>query len=113
MDLADYRKRLDEIDGQLLDLFSDRMTTVGSIAAYKKEKSLPVFDEKREKEKLLAISENCPSVYSEYAIRLFSVILELSRAWQDRILREENDRCPTDQESVYAGMKTSPDAETR
>ena len=37
MELADYRKELDETDAQLLELFKKRMSTVKNIAEYKKE----------------------------------------------------------------------------
>ena len=93
MELTDYRKQLDQIDDMLLQLFVQRMEISEKIATYKKEERLPVLDSKREEEKLHSIRERCPDVYSEYAVSLFSGIMELSRSWQDRIL---NDASETD-----------------
>ena len=45
MELADYRKELDETDAQLLELFKKRMNTVKNIAEYKKENNLPVLQQ--------------------------------------------------------------------
>ena len=42
MDLNDYRKQIDEIDSQLLDLFERRMELAKDIADYKKQNNLPV-----------------------------------------------------------------------
>ena len=57
MELSDYRKRLDEIDEELLKLFSERMNIAAEIASWKQENSLPVLDARREKEKLRRIEE--------------------------------------------------------
>lgn len=41
MELADYRKELDETDAQLLELFKKRMSTVKNIAEYKRKTISP------------------------------------------------------------------------
>ena len=51
MELSDYRKKLDEIDDEILRLFAERMEIAADIAAWKKERELPVLDARREKEK--------------------------------------------------------------
>ena len=42
MELSDYRKELDSIDAQMLELFKQRMNTVRGVAEYKKKNKLPV-----------------------------------------------------------------------
>ena len=37
MDLTDIRKEIDQIDGQLVNLFVQRMQLSGQVAQYKKE----------------------------------------------------------------------------
>ena len=44
MELSDYRKRLDEIDEEILHLFTERMDIAVEIASWKQENSLPVLD---------------------------------------------------------------------
>ena len=90
MDLSDYRQKLDQIDDQILSLFTERMDIAAEIAAWKRENSLPVLDVKREKEKLAHIDEKSPPELSDYTFTLFSVLLELSRSRQNRILHRES-----------------------
>ena len=88
MDLQDYRKKIDSIDTQLLALFQERMEVAAQIAKFKKENNLPVLDAKREREKILSIAESVPENIREYAVSLYSLIFELSRSSQNRLLGE-------------------------
>ena len=90
MELTDYRRKLDDIDEKLLDLFVERMDIASEIALLKKENNLPVLDIRREQEKLQQIEENTPKELSEYSFVLFSMLLELSRSRQNRIIHREN-----------------------
>ena len=86
MDLHDYRKQIDDIDRQLLALFGQRMEVAAAIAAYKKEHDLPVLDGKREREKLLDVAAKTPDDLKDYAVSLYSLLFELSRSHQTRML---------------------------
>ena len=48
-DMDETRKQIEEIDREMAKLFEKRMTCVESIAEYKKERGLPVYDADREK----------------------------------------------------------------
>ena len=91
MDLNAYRKRIDEIDDELVRLFAERMEVSAGIAAYKRENSLPVLDLRREKEKLRQIAEKTPESLRDYAVSLYSLIFELSRAYQTRLLGTQDE----------------------
>ena len=90
MELSDYRTRLDQIDEELLRLFSERMNIAAEIASWKQENSLPVLDARREKEKLRRIEEMSDPELSDYSFTLFSMLMELSRSRQNRILHRES-----------------------
>ena len=90
MEGSTYRDRIDEIDRQMVELFARRMEVAAEIARYKKEKGLPVQDLRREKEKLLAVAEASPEVIREYTPRLYTVMMELSRSYQQHILGRED-----------------------
>ena len=90
MELSDYRKRLDEIDEEILHLFSERMDIAVEIASWKQENSLPVLDARREKEKLQQIEEMSDPELSDYSFTLFSMLMELSRSRQNRILHRDS-----------------------
>ncbi len=89
MDLLDYRNELDGLDGELLRLFCRRMEIAAKIGAYKKEHGLPVLDPARERQILLKIAEQSPEGMSDYAVSLYSLIFELSRASQNRLMGEK------------------------
>ncbi len=87
MELKDYREKRDQIDDQLLQLFTERMDIAAEIAAFKQENSLPVLDLRREKEKLRSIEEKSRPELAEYSFTLFSMLMELSRSRQNRLLQ--------------------------
>ena len=86
MELNNYREHLDTIDKELLRLFTERMAIAGEIAQWKQQNSMPVLDLRREKEKLRAMEEMSPEDLKEYSVSLFSLIMELSRSYQNRII---------------------------
>ncbi|MBQ4178423.1 MAG: chorismate mutase, partial [Elusimicrobia bacterium] len=61
----------DEIDAKIVDLFAARMDVAAEIAAFKKERGLPVLDPKREREKLIAVRSQAPEAYGEYTAHIF------------------------------------------
>ncbi|MCI6729872.1 MAG: bifunctional chorismate mutase/prephenate dehydratase [Candidatus Faecousia sp.] len=86
MDLKDYRQEIDAIDDQLVDLFHRRMEVAAEIAAYKKEKGLPVLDAGREREKIKDLTGKMPPELRNYTSVLYSSLFELSRSYQNRQL---------------------------
>lgn len=86
MDLANLREEIDRIDKGLLELFRERMDIAAKIAEYKRENNLPVLDTKREREKLSALMEQMPDDFKSYTHVLYSLMFELSRSYQGRLL---------------------------
>ena len=104
MELTNYREQLDRIDNQILSLFSERMAISGEIAQWKQENSMPVLDVKREKEKLRTMEERSPADLGEYSVSLFSLIMELSRSYQNRILHPTS----PETEAIAKALKETP-----
>lgn len=86
MNIDEYRNRIDRIDKQLVVLFCERMDTASDIAAWKKEQKRPVFDPERERQKLLEVASSVPEELREYTASLYSLLFELSRSYQNRLL---------------------------
>ena len=84
MDLKDYRKQIDEIDDQLVQLFSQRMEVSARIADYKKKNSLPIFVPTREAEKLLDVAQKAGPDLEVYTKVLYDLLFELSRGYQSQ-----------------------------
>ena len=52
IDLAESRKKIDEIDKEIVRLFQKRMGVATDVAAYKRSTGKKVLDPKREEEKI-------------------------------------------------------------
>lgn len=105
MTLEDYRQQMDQADEALVRAFCQRMETAASIAAYKKEHGLPVLDSARERDKLRAVAEQAGPDLADYTTALYSLLFELSRASQGRLLGE---RSPLSEEIARAIAETPP-----
>ena len=90
MDLKEYRGQLDRIDGEIIRLFKERMETVSKIAEYKKSNGLPILAAGREQEILDRISAIAGEDLQEYAKKLFTTLMALSRDYQAEYLQAAN-----------------------
>ena len=84
MDLKDYRKEIDAIDDQLVQLFGKRMDIAAKIADYKKENKLPILVPAREREKLADVAQKAGPEMANYTRVLYSMLFELSRSYQSK-----------------------------
>lgn len=85
MELNELRNEIDQIDDELVKLFARRMDVSARIAGVKKEKSLPIFVPAREREKLSDVAEKAGPALSNYTRVLYSMLFELSRAYQNKL----------------------------
>lgn len=85
-ELESPRKRLDEIDEQILDLLSERGDIVRDVIRRKVENQLPVFVPKREEEKSKAFKELASSkgIDPDWAEDFLRMIMTASRATQSQ-----------------------------
>ena len=86
MELNKLREEIDTIDRELVSLFLKRMNVAAGVAAYKKEKGLPVFDPARERALLQKLSDMAGAENEEEIRTLYATILDLSRSRQHRLL---------------------------
>ncbi|MGN0880605.1 MAG: bifunctional chorismate mutase/prephenate dehydratase [Oligosphaeraceae bacterium] len=88
MDLSDCRHRIDEIDDQLLKLFTERMAISREVAGEKIATGKPVLVPERERDIMRRISEEAGPEMSNDARMLFNTILDLSRSVQYRMMHK-------------------------
>lgn len=86
-DLKQLRDRIDEIDGNFVKLFEERMETVLQIAEYKKRNNIPILDEDREK---LVIQKNKSRLkdrrFEDSLESFFRNLMKLSKDEQEKIV---------------------------
>ena len=91
-DLADYRKKIDAIDEQIVRLIEDRMSVSKGIAEYKAELGVDVLDSGREAEKLDAVESLAHDDHNKKAVRgIFKQILTESKEYQYAIIESMKD----------------------
>lgn len=83
VDLAESRKKIDEIDKEITRLFEERMDVANDVAAYKRSTGKKVYDPQREEEKLRTLRGYASSEFNETAVEdLFRQIMSISRKYQ-------------------------------
>lgn len=83
IDLAESRRKIDEIDKEIIRLFQDRMDVANDVAAYKRSTGKKVYDPQRENEKIAAMRKMANNEFNETAVEdLFRQIMSISRKYQ-------------------------------
>ena len=89
MSIEDWRKRIDEIDGKLLQLFNERTRCVIEVGKIKKAQNVRIYDPEREREILRRMKEqNLGPLDEEGLQRLFERVIDECR----RIERNESEK---------------------
>ena len=86
MSLEDARKEIDAVDAELVSLYVRRMRAAGSVAAAKRAQGGAVRDSAREQVVLDRAATAAGPEFADGARRLFSLLMELSRARQEALL---------------------------
>jgi len=81
MNLADWRRRIDEIDKQLVKLLNERSQCALEIGKLKQAAKIPLYQPERESEVLANAESNNSGPLTDAAIRrLFERIIDEARA---------------------------------
>jgi chorismate mutase len=86
MELADWRRRIDGLNGQLLEILSERARCAQAIAELKKKKMLPILDAVREKQVIESVIARNPGPLSDDSIRrIFECIMAEHRNLEETL----------------------------
>ncbi len=91
MDLQDYRRELDRLDGEITRLFAQRMAVSAQVADYKRACGMKVLDVEREVSMFERIETRLPPELTGYGTALYAEVLALSRARQVRLAGREQE----------------------
>lgn len=87
IDLQESRKKIDEVDRQMVELFEKRMELAMDIAEYKRSVGKPIYDASREEEKLASLMTLTRNEFNKKAVAdLFKQIMSMSRRLQYMLL---------------------------
>jgi chorismate mutase len=88
MTLSDWRRRIDEIDRQLVELLNERSRCALEIGKIKHAEHLPLYQPEREREVLENAEKRNPGPLSDAAIRrLFERIIDEARSAEREAMR--------------------------
>ena len=104
MDLQEARNSISRIDEELTSLFVKRMELSKEIAAYKKEKELPVLDAGRERAVLAKIGQLAGDDLADYAQSVYRTVMATTRSYQNFC----NGVASSTYESIRATLDSTP-----
>ena len=86
-DLNELRKKINEIDSSMNKLFVERLNLSKDVAEYKKENSMPIFDDSREKN---ILEKNLESIEDEniksHYVNFLKNVMNISKEYQRSLL---------------------------
>lgn len=85
MELSDIRRRIDQVDDEILSLFLQRMDLSEAVAAYKKEHQVPIWNKTREREILSRMAEKA-GPQERYVYPLYTTLFQLARTRQQELM---------------------------
>ena len=83
MDIADWRKRIDELDCRLVELLSERAQCAHEIGKLKRDSAMPIYEPDREKIIYENIARHNPGPLSERQLRqVYERLIDVMRQIQ-------------------------------
>ncbi len=80
MDIADWRKRIDELDRRLVELLSERAQAAQEIGRLKRDTNLPIYEPDRERIVFSNVQElNRGPLPDRDVVRIFERIMDVMR----------------------------------
>jgi chorismate mutase-like protein len=91
MDIADWRKKIDEIDQKLVEILNQRAQAAQEIGRLKRKTSMPVYEPDRERIVLAQVQEqNRGPLQHRHLIQIYERIMDVMRNIQKDEILEEN-----------------------
>ncbi len=85
MEIADWRKKIDEMDEEIVALISKRAEAAKAIGELKRETALPVYEPQREKDVFEHVQRINPGPLSdELMVDIYQRIIDVMRTLQRR-----------------------------
>ena len=90
MEISDWRKKIDELDRDLVKLLNERARCAVEIGKIKRQNGLPIQEPNREQEVMKRVFEANHGPLTDQAVqRIFERIVEEGRDLQKRLFEEQ------------------------
>ena len=104
MDIADWRKKIDEIDQKLVEILNQRAHAAQEIGRLKRKTSMPVYEPDRERIVLGQVQEqNRGPLQHRHLIQIYERIMDVMRSIQKHEIVPDSEPLPrgTEIDSKY------------
>lgn len=92
IELSETRKKIDEVDRQIVALFEERMRLGTDVAEYKRAVGKPILDKEREKQKIESMQALATNEFNKKAVaELFRQLMSLNRKYQYTLIGDNED----------------------
>ncbi|NLT18133.1 MAG: P-protein [Firmicutes bacterium ADurb.Bin080] len=108
MELDEIRKKIDEIDDNMVSLYEKRMILAKEVALFKKKTGSPLENPQREKEIINRVTESLEDEIKLYAKQFFETLFETSKAYQSGYLELKSDLLTEIKEKITKGILKFP-----
>ncbi len=99
MDIADWRKKIDDLDRRLVELLNDRARAAVEIGKLKRNTNLPIYEPERERSVFANVQELNPGPLSgRDLVRIFERIMDVMRTIQKEGIAAKVEGAKTDSE---------------
>ena len=96
MDIADWRKKIDELDGRLVELLSERARAAIEIGRLKRDRNLPIYEPERERTVFENVQEmNRGPLPGRDLVRIYERIMDVMRNIQKEEIAPRADAAKT------------------
>ncbi len=104
MDISDWRKKIDELDGKLTTLLNERAAAAIEIGKLKRNTSLPIYEPDRERQVITNVQRNNPGPLSERDLgQIYERIMDVMRSIQKReIVPDDAPKDSADQKRAHS-----------
>jgi chorismate mutase-like protein len=83
MDIADWRKRIDEIDAMLVEILNQRARAAMAIGRLKRKRSMPIYEPDRERVVLEQVAQaNRGPLQQKHLVQIYERIMDVMRGVQ-------------------------------
>ena len=98
MDIADWRKKIDEIDQKLVEILNQRAQAAQEIGRLKRQTDMPIYEPDRERIVLEQVQEqNRGPLHHRHLMQIYERIMDVMRNIQkDEIMEESNQKGETE-----------------
>lgn len=90
MDIADWRKKIDELDGKLVQMISERAQAAHEIGKLKKKAAMPIYEPDRERTVFEHVQKINPGPLSDRELlRIYERLMDVMRQIQKEEIAPE------------------------